>query len=123
MRFNNEYEKLGTEELVAEIDSNALPRHIAVIMDGNGRWAKTRSFARIRGHRAGIKAVRRTITRCRELGIEYLTLFSFSSENWKRPKAEVRALMMLLKEYLIGERQELMEKGGKYKELWNASIK
>ena len=81
----------------------ATPRHIAIIMDGNGRWAKARGLPRIAGHRRGAEAVRRTVTAAGELGIPYLTLFGFSSENWKRPLEEVDDLMGLLRHYLRGE--------------------
>jgi undecaprenyl diphosphate synthase len=80
-----------------------LPRHIAIIMDGNGRWAKRRGLPRIAGHRAGVEAVRRTVKGCKELGVEVLTLFAFSSENWRRPKAEVSLLMELFLTALQGE--------------------
>ena len=75
----------------------SLPRHIAIIMDGNGRWAKARGLPRIAGHRSGAEAVRRTVTAAGDMGIPYLTLFGFSSENWKRPSAEVQDLMVLLR--------------------------
>jgi undecaprenyl diphosphate synthase len=110
MEVLNPLEELDERELRARLEGAALPTHVAVIMDGNGRWAKTRGFARIRGHQAGVKAVREAVTACREVGVRYLTLYAFSSENWERPKAEVRALMTLLKNYLIGEREELVEK-------------
>src|SRR5882672_10541350 len=84
-----------------------VPVHVAIIMDGNGRWAKARGLPRIAGHRRGAEAVRRTVTAARELGIPYLTLFGFSSENWKRPSAEVQDLMVLLRHYLRGEIAEL----------------
>jgi undecaprenyl diphosphate synthase len=87
--------------------SRAPPRHIAIIMDGNGRWAKARGLPRIAGHRRGAEAVRRTVTAAAELGIPYLTLFGFSSENWKRPHEEVDDLMGLLRHYLRGEIAEL----------------
>jgi len=83
------------------------PRHIAIIMDGNGRWAKARGLPRIAGHRAGAEAVRRSVIACRELGVAYLTLYAFSSENWKRPPSEVDDLMGLLRLYLRGELAEL----------------
>src|SRR5580658_2387531 len=83
------------------------PRHIAIIMDGNGRWAQARGLPRIAGHRRGAEAVRRTVTAAAELGVPYLTLFGFSSENWKRPLAEVDDLMSLLRHYLRGEIAEL----------------
>lgn len=85
----------------------ALPRHIAIIMDGNGRWAQARGLPRIAGHRRGAEAVRRTLTAASELGVPYLTLFGFSSENWKRPLTEVDDLMGLLRHYLRGEIAEL----------------
>ena len=75
--------------------TGALPRHVAVIMDGNGRWAKNRGQVRIAGHRQGIATVRELVTACGELGIPYLTLFAFSSENWRRPETEVRLLLEL----------------------------
>jgi undecaprenyl diphosphate synthase len=103
-------EELDEKELRARLRGAALPPHVAVIMDGNGRWAKSRGLARIRGHQAGVKAVREAVTACREVGVRYLTLYAFSSENWQRPRAEVRALMTLLKNYLVGEREELAEK-------------
>src|SRR5215472_3482976 len=83
------------------------PPHVAIIMDGNGRWAKARGLPRIAGHRAGAEAVRRTLTASVELGIKYLTLFGFSSENWKRPADEVSDLMGLLRHYIRGEIAEL----------------
>ncbi|MCP1383433.1 isoprenyl transferase [Runella sp. CRIBMP] len=79
-----------------QIDRTKLPRHIAIIMDGNGRWAKQRGAMRVFGHRNAIKAVREATEGCAELGVEYLTLYAFSTENWGRPEAEVRALMELL---------------------------
>ncbi|MEN6360719.1 MAG: isoprenyl transferase [Smithella sp.] len=88
---------------MTEIDQNNLPRHIAIIMDGNGRWAKQHAMGRIRGHKKGAQAVRTTVTACRELGISYLTLFAFSSENWGRPSDEINALMSLLEDYLDQE--------------------
>jgi undecaprenyl diphosphate synthase len=88
-----------------------LPRHIAIIMDGNGRWAQARGLPRIAGHRRGAEAVRRTLTAASELGIPYLTLFGFSSENWKRPLAEIDDLMGLLRHYLRGEIAELHRNG------------
>jgi len=93
----------------AGLDPTRLPRHIAVIMDGNGRWAQERGKERIQGHFEGVKSVRRTIEECCRLGVEQLTLYCFSTENWKRPQAEIEFLMALLKEYLIKERAEIME--------------
>ncbi|HEX3882528.1 MAG TPA: isoprenyl transferase [Stellaceae bacterium] len=87
------------------------PRHIAIIMDGNGRWATARGLPRVIGHRNGAEAVRRTITAATELGIPYLTLFGFSSENWKRSPREIDDLMGLLRHYLRGEIAELHRNG------------
>ena len=86
-----------------------LPRHIAIIMDGNGRWAKERGLPRTEGHRRGAESVRAMTEACRELGVQYLTLYAFSSENWKRPKREVDALMKLLEHYLKREVKEMMK--------------
>lgn len=88
-----------------------VPRHVAIIMDGNGRWAKARGLPRTAGHRQGAEAVRRTITGAIELGIQYLTLFGFSAENWKRPLTEVEDLMGLLRRYLQAELAELHKQG------------
>ena len=96
-------------DLKAQIDRNRLPRHIAVIMDGNGRWAKKKGQPRVFGHRNGVKAVRETTEAAAELGVEYLTLYAFSTENWGRPKLEVRALMTLLVETIHREVNTLME--------------
>jgi undecaprenyl diphosphate synthase len=89
----------------------APPRHVAIIMDGNGRWALARGLPRVAGHRRGADALRRTVTAAAELGIEYLTLYGFSSENWRRPADEVGELMRLLRYYLRSEIAELHEKG------------
>jgi undecaprenyl diphosphate synthase len=85
-----------------------LPRHIAVIMDGNGRWARRQNLPRMAGHEAGAKTVREIVTHCARLNIEALTLFSFSTENWKRPREEVEFLMGLYVQYLIAERETIM---------------
>jgi undecaprenyl diphosphate synthase len=93
----------------AGLDPDRLPKHIAVIMDGNGRWAQERGLPRHEGHRRGVKSVRATIEECCRLGIGQLTLYCLSSENWKRPQAELDFLMALLHQYLIDERAEIME--------------
>jgi len=85
------------------IDMNRLPRHVAIIMDGNGRWAQKRRQPRLFGHKAGAKSVQNIVKTCREIGIEYLTLYAFSSENWRRPEQEVSGLMTILKNYLESE--------------------
>jgi undecaprenyl diphosphate synthase len=92
----------GSEEarLLKLIDRNRLPRHVAVIMDGNGRWAGLRKLPRVAGHRAGIESVREIVDSAARLGLEVLTLYAFSVENWKRPRTEIRTLMSLLKEYV-----------------------
>ena len=92
-----------------EIDKEKLPIHIAIIMDGNGRWAKKKLLNRISGHMRGVDAVRDVVTTCRELGIKVLTLYAFSIENWRRPKEEVKALMGLLNDYLLKEREEMIK--------------
>jgi len=91
------------ERLLAELDANRLPQHIAVIMDGNGRWAQRRHLPRIAGHRAGVQSARTVIETCARLKIPALTLYAFSMENWRRPKAEIDFLMRLLREYLRKE--------------------
>ncbi|HTV45246.1 MAG TPA: isoprenyl transferase [Stellaceae bacterium] len=95
--------------------ARALPQHIAIIMDGNGRWAQARGLPRIAGHRRGAEAVRRTVAGACDLGIPYLTLFGFSSENWKRPSSEIHDLMGLLRHYLRGEIAELHRAGVRLK--------
>lgn len=91
-----------------------LPRHVAVIMDGNGRWAQNRGLPRIEGHRRGVSTVRAMVEECSRLGLEQLTLYCFSSENWKRPEAELKLLMQLLEQYLIEERAEIIRQNLKF---------
>ena len=99
-----------SEQLDASgLDRTRLPRHVAIIMDGNGRWARGRGLPRVMGHRAGIKSVRVAAELAREVGLEVLTLYAFSVENWKRPAAEVSTLMRLLNEYLRRELSTLMK--------------
>jgi len=94
--------------MTQDIEQNSNnPRHIAIIMDGNGRWARKHELSRVEGHRAGSEAVRRVVEACSDLGVEYLTLYAFSTENWKRPPSEVRYLMRLLDEFLEEYRGEL----------------
>src|SRR5437588_3062509 len=93
----------------AGLDPTRLPRHVAVIMDGNGRWAQQRGLPRIEGHRRGVQSVRSTIEECCRLGIGQLTLYCLSVENWKRPQAEIDFLMALLHQYLLAERAAIME--------------
>jgi len=93
-----------------ELDLERLPRHVAIIMDGNGRWARQRLRGRVFGHKKGVNAVRPIMTCCGELGIRYLTLYAFSKENWNRPQKEVKALWELLEKYLKSELPELIKK-------------
>ena len=90
---------------------SAVPRHIAIIMDGNGRWARGKGLERLSGHERGAEAVRDCVKGCRELGVRYLTLYAFSTENWQRPKAEVMGLMALLERFITKEVQELNAQG------------
>ena len=92
------------------IDRGNIPRHVAIIMDGNGRWAKARGVPRLMGHRAGRESVREVVRGCAELGVEVLTLYTFSVENWQRPAREVGALMTILRQTLRAERRELRER-------------
>jgi undecaprenyl diphosphate synthase len=94
-------------EILEQIDPNRLPRHVAIIMDGNGRWAQARSLPRVEGHRAGIRSVRETVETAAKLGFDVITLYAFSTENWKRPRHEVLTLMGLLKEYINRELKTL----------------
>ena len=92
-----------------DLDPQNLPSHVAIIMDGNGRWAKKRLLNRIKGHEKGSETVRTIVRTCREIGIRILTLYAFSTENWQRPQAEIYALMTLLKKFLISEQKEMMD--------------
>ena len=96
---------------MSNVGDPILPRHVAVIKDGNGRWAESRGLPRAEGHRVGAESVRAVVRRCGELGVEALTLYSFSTENWRRPEDEIDALMNLLATYLQDEIAELMENG------------
>ncbi len=93
------------------VDLNRLPRHVAIIMDGNGRWAEKRHEPRLYGHKAGAESVRDIVEAARELGIEVLTLYAFSSENWKRPVQEVSGLMTILKKFLVSELSRMQKNG------------
>jgi undecaprenyl diphosphate synthase len=93
------------------IEAKNLPRHVAIIMDGNGRWAEQRGLPRSEGHRRGSDAVRRVVRAARRVGVEALTLFAFSEQNWARPRLEVQLLMSLLREFLVSERGEILDNG------------
>lgn len=95
------------ENLFYDINLDKVPAHIAIIMDGNGRWAKSRFMPRTYGHKVGVETIRKVVKECSRLGVKYLTLYAFSTENWKRPKDEVSALMGLLVKYLRNELEEL----------------
>ena len=105
---------MDTDELLARLRVNgAIPRHVAIIMDGNGRWARERNLPRPFGHRSGMKSVREVVEGSLAAGVEVLSLFAFSQENWQRPAPEVEALMSLLEEYIAREADELAEQGVK----------
>jgi len=101
--------EMSLEELRTALDMSRLPRHVAIIMDGNGRWAAARGLPRVAGHKKGMETVREVLTSCSRLGLEALTLYAFSIENWKRPEMEVDALMSLLRLYLINEQKLMMD--------------
>ena len=106
-----EVDKPSPEYLLSQIDKGKLPRHIAIIMDGNGRWANERGLIRYAGHKNGMAAVRLIVEQSRDLGIQHLTVFAFSTENWRRPKEETDLLMSLLDEYLDRETMNLHKQG------------
>lgn len=106
---SSQLDHLSEQELTAKLDVELLPKHVAVIMDGNGRWAELQGLPRIAGHREGINSVREMIGLCLELHIPYLTIYAFSQENWNRPAQEISALMGLLEHYLSTERASLIE--------------
>jgi undecaprenyl diphosphate synthase len=91
------------------LDPSQLPRHVAIIMDGNGRWAQRRGLPRVEGHRRGAVAVREVVRAAREIGVPAITLYAFSAQNWERPPEEIATLMQLLRDYVIDEREEIME--------------
>jgi undecaprenyl diphosphate synthase len=99
----------AANESLPDVPRERLPRHIAIIMDGNGRWAQRQNLPRVEGHRRGVASVRRTVEECARLHIEQLTLYCLSSENWKRPQSELDFLMHLLEQYMIEERQTIMQ--------------
>jgi undecaprenyl diphosphate synthase len=107
----NEHMLPGDLEPALSGPSTPLPRHVAIIMDGNGRWAEARGLPRVAGHKAGVEAVRRTVRAASDLGIEFLTIYSFSTENWSRPPTEVFFLMGLLRRYIQQDLAELHASG------------
>jgi undecaprenyl diphosphate synthase len=106
---NGRKQLLSEEELLSCVRSGPLPRHVAIIMDGNGRWAEQRCLPRVAGHREGIHSVREVLSLCRELKLSFLTIYAFSLENWRRPQDEIDELMILLETYLRKEVKALME--------------
>ena len=102
--------QLSEAELLASLDLSRLPRHVAVIMDGNGRWARSRGLPRIEGHRASMQSIREAVEACNNLGVRFLTLYAFSTENWSRPEDEVAALMVLIDHTLRAQAPELHQK-------------
>ncbi|MFT6717791.1 MAG: undecaprenyl diphosphate synthase [Sphingobacteriales bacterium] len=111
--------ELSIEALKEQIDLKKVPNHVAIIMDGNGRWAKQQNEDRIFGHLNGVNSVRESLVAARELGVQFLTLYAFSSENWNRPKEEVQALMGLLVQTIFKEVDELMDKGIRLRTIGN----
>ena len=109
-------------KLRAQVEKGAIPAHIGVIMDGNGRWAELRGLPRLEGHRVGSESVRAITTAARKLGVEDLTLYAFSSQNWDRPREEVEGLMDLLRSYLIQERPTVMENGIRFQAIGELSL-
>ncbi|MDR3355544.1 MAG: di-trans,poly-cis-decaprenylcistransferase [Synergistaceae bacterium] len=97
----------------SEESQTALPRHVAIVMDGNGRWAKRRGLPRVIGHQAGMKALERTIDNAKDLGVRYLSVYAFSTENWKRARSEVQGLMGLFRYYLKGKIQQMHRRGAR----------
>src|SRR5438552_3180739 len=108
-------------DLSPPVALDRLPQHIAIIMDGNGRWATQRGMIRINGHQAGVDAVRAATRYCGQVHIKALTLYAFSTENWKRPSAEIRFLFRLLKKYLVDERPELIANGVRLTSIGNVA--
>ncbi|MBC8313062.1 MAG: isoprenyl transferase [Candidatus Cloacimonetes bacterium] len=117
------------EKLIAKIKKNIIPKHIAIIMDGNGRWAKQRNFPRLKGHKAGVEAVRKIVNSAGHIGIKYLTLYAFSTENWRRPESETKAVLTLIEKTLMLEIKNLAKNNvivhfiGSKKELSKSFIK
>ena len=102
---------MNYKELISQIDKDKMPRHIAIIMDGNGRWANKHKLKRVNGHKAGVKVVKEMVETAREIGLKYLTVYAFSTENWGRSEYEVNFLLKLILDSLIGEIKELTDNG------------
>ena len=118
---SRDIEPAADSDLLSQLEPDLLPKHLAVIMDGNGRWAELRGLPRIAGHQEGIKSVRELIELSLELGIKIVTIYAFSQENWNRPAQEITALMGLLEHYLSTERSSLVEKGVRFRTIGRVS--
>lgn len=118
---SRDIEPAPDSDLLSKLEPDLLPKHLAVIMDGNGRWAELRGLPRIAGHQEGIKSVRELISLSLELGIKILTIYAFSQENWNRPAQEITALMGLLEHYLSTERSSLVEQGVRFQTIGRVS--
>ncbi len=118
---SQDLEPPSDSDLLSKLEPDLLPKHLAVIMDGNGRWAELRGLPRIAGHQEGIKSVRELISLSLELGIRILTIYAFSQENWNRPAQEISALMGLLEHYLSTERSSLIEQGVRFRTIGRIS--
>lgn len=108
--------------IIPGLDTGSLPAHVAIIMDGNGRWARSRSMERLEGHRRGVESLETIIRFSTNIGISYLTVFAFSTENWNRPEYEVNGIMMLLKEFLRTRQEELRENGIRFNVVGNLDM-
>jgi len=113
--------KNGKMEIKEEIQTAALPQHVAIIMDGNGRWAREKGLERVCGHKRGVDTVKKVVEACGEIGLKYLTLYTFSMENWNRPRQEVKALMGLMADAIVRETPELMRQGVRVKVIGNTA--
>ena len=117
----NQGQLSGIHNHTDEMDMSRIPAHIAIIMDGNGRWAKARGYSRSRGHREGAKNFRTIASHCQEIGVRHLTVYAFSTENWKRPLEEVSTIMELFREYLLEAKEELASRNIRIRVLGDTS--
>ena len=122
MKTVPDWDKLSADELLALIDKERLPRHVAVIMDGNRRWAKQKHMPAMFGHNEGVKAFRRIVEACHDLGVQHLTAYAFSAENWHRSSLEVNGLMRLFEFYVQNERESMMKNGIRFQSLGRVDL-